>query len=243
MGSFWRPLARIAPAGLSLFFTEQPKRSTSEQRFRRKLIEQVRLNWVEGLLDQSLYKMGRIELVLTDQSELVEQPVRNIARIPDKFPHVIPPNISIIQIFDEKAGALLILGGPGTGKTTLMLELARDLLLRADHDESCPLPVVFNLSSWGVRQPSLSEWILAELDEGCNVPEKICRKWLECDQILPLLDGLDEVPLTHRGGCVAAINRFRREHGLVSIAVSSRISDYRAIGTKLRLQAAVELDH
>lgn len=38
-----------------------------------------------------------------------------------------------------------------------------------------------------------------------------------------------------------AINSFRREHGLLHIAVCSRIADYQALGMKLRLRSAVEV--
>src|SRR5439155_4948633 len=60
--------------------------------------------------------------------------------------------------------------------------------------------------------------------------------------ILPLLDGLDEVAAEHRETCVDAINHFRREHGLLPIAVCSRITDYEALGTKLRLRTAVQVE-
>ena len=45
----------------------------------------------------------------------------------------------------------------------------------------------------------------------------------------------------HRDACVEAINNFRREYGLLPIAVCSRIADYKALGTKLRLGSAVEV--
>jgi predicted NACHT family NTPase len=54
-----------------------------------------------------------------------------------------------------------------------------------------------------------------------------------------LLDGLDEVALNQRQACVEVINQFRRGHGLLPIAVCSRIADYDAVGTKLRLRNAV----
>src|SRR5262249_5816707 len=58
---------------------------------------------------------------------------------------------------------------------------------------------------------------------------------------LPLLDGLDEVVTEHRAACVEAINNFRREYGLLPVAVCSRIADYEALGMKLRLRNAIEV--
>jgi hypothetical protein len=142
-------------------------------------------------------------------------------------------------VFDDHGGALLILGAPGTGKTTLLLELAQQLLDRAERDENHPIPVVFNLSSWAVRRQTLDRWLVDELNERSDVPKRLARQWVETEQVLPLLDGLDEVALDHRQTCVEAINNFRRDHGLLQIAVCSRIADYESLGTKLRLRTAV----
>ena len=79
------------------------------------------------MLDQLLYKVARVELGLADKSELVEQPLNAVVQVPDRAPRAVQPGIPISKVFDEQAGALLILGAPGTGKTTLLLELARDL--------------------------------------------------------------------------------------------------------------------
>ena len=73
------------------------------------------------------------------------------------------------------------------------------------------------------------------------MPKRVARQWVEDEKILPLLDGLDEVAAPHREACVDAINSFRREHGLLHIAVCSRIADYQALGKKLRLRSAVEV--
>jgi predicted NACHT family NTPase len=60
---------------------------------------------------------------------------------------------------------------------------------------------------------------MAELNERNNVPKKVAAAWVESEQILPLLDGLDEVAPEHRNACVEAINNFRREYGLLPITV------------------------
>src|SRR4051794_16357928 len=125
-------------------------------------------------------------------------------------------------IFDELGQALLILGAPGAGKTTLLLELARDLLDRAERDPAHLIPVVFHLSSWAVRRRPLADWLVDELAERYYVPRKQAQAWINAEQVLPLLDGLDEVAPDHRAACVEAINTFRHQHGLVPLAVCSR---------------------
>jgi TIR domain/NACHT domain len=180
--------------------------SSLEQRHRRQLIKQVRLDWIEGVLNQSLYKVARLELDLTNKTDAVEQPLNAVVQVPDRSPTPIQLGTRISQVFDEQAGALLILGAPGTGKTTFLLELAQDLLDRAEQDESQPIPVVFPLSSWAAKRQSLAQWLTKELNQRSYVPKKVARQWGKAEQILPLLDGLDEVAAQHRGACVDTIN-------------------------------------
>ena len=134
---------------------------------------------------------------------------------------------------------MLILGAPGAGKTTLLLELARDLLERAERDEQHPMPVVFNLSSWATKQQPLIDWLVEELNIRYSVSPKLAQAFLEADQILPLLDGLDEVAAKERTACIEAINTYRLEHSLQPPVVCSRSADYLAQTERLRLGSAV----
>src|SRR5262249_32315226 len=143
------------------------------------------------------------------------------------------------RLFTDNGEALLILGAPGSGKTTLLLELAEQLIEQAERDDEEPIPVVFNLSSWSVRKPPISEWLIRELNERYEVPENLARRWVEADDILPLLDGLDEVAAESRDHCVQAINLFRRSHGLAPIAICSRLQEYEVLQQQLRLKSAV----
>ena len=43
----------------------------------------------------------------------------------------------------------------------------------------------------------------------------------------------------HRAAAVAAINAFRREHGLDSLAVCGRMAEYSVLDIKLKLQGAI----
>jgi hypothetical protein len=225
----------------SLGAVPAPQPDAFEQRCRQAVIKRVRHDWIEGVLNQSLYKVARLELGFTDKSEMVEQPLNAVVQVPDREPRPIPAGVPISQVFDEHNSGLLILGAPGSGKTTLLLELARDLLLRAESDWSQPIPVVFNLSSWAVHRERLFDWLVSELHQRNEIPKKLARQWLESERILPLLDGLDEVAAAYRDACVEAINGFRRDHGLLPIAVCSRIADHKTLGAKLRLPFAVEV--
>src|SRR5262249_35355630 len=68
----------------------------------------------------------------------------------------------------------------------------------------------------------LTEWLVDELNLRNDVPKGLAQRWVEAEQILPLLDGLDETAMEHREACVEAINNFRRDHGLADRHLSTR---------------------
>ena len=84
----------------------------------------------------------RPALGLEDKENVVADPWDMIVRQPDRGARPIPSGIRIIMIFDELDGELLILGSPGAGKTTLVLELARHVLACAEVVDTLPIPVV-----------------------------------------------------------------------------------------------------
>lgn len=114
----------------------------------------------------------------------------------------------IVEVFDrpELARQLLILGEPGAGKTTMMLELAEDLLKRAIADKAEPIPVLLSLSSWKNPQQSIFEWLVGELKSKYGIRQDLAQQWLKNNQLLPLLDGLDEVAPQHQKACAVALN-------------------------------------
>jgi DNA polymerase III delta prime subunit len=236
--------------------TQRVPADSPEARKRQAMLTKVRQFWIEGVLDQSLYRMARIELGLEEQPEAVERPWEMLVQLPDQAPRPLPPSSQMSAVFDELQQALLILGAPGAGKTTLLLELARELLDRAEQHPAHPMPVVFHLSSWAAwieapkarpgrwirkRAPlhGLEGWLVDELNKRYDVPRKMGQAWIEAEQVLPLLDGLDEVAAEHRESCVEAINGFRQQHGLLPLAVCSRRADYEALKGRLRLPGAI----
>jgi hypothetical protein len=204
------------------------------------MIRRVKGIWIEGFLNRSLDRIARIELGLEDRPEAVAHPWDAVVQQPDRKPRQLPLGTSATDVFDEVHGTLLILGAPGAGKTTTLLELTRDLLVRADQDASMPIPVVFHLATWAVQRQPLSEWIVEELaSERYKVPRDLAQEWVKQEKILPLLDGFDEVAFGYRSQCATAINQFQKEHGFLSLVVCSRTAEYRALGIQLHLEAAI----
>jgi len=212
---------------------------TVEQRNRRAMLTKVRSIWIEGLLEQSMTEETRIALNLTERPDAVELPLNALVQELNRPPQPLPPGMPIIGVFDKLGGELLILGAPGAGKTMMLLELTRDLIDRAEQDETYPMPIVFNLSSWVEKRKTLVDWLVDELNTKYDIPRKIGQAWVDADRVLPMLDGLDEVKQEYREVCVEAINQFRQQHGLVSIVICSRVADYEVLSARLKLQGAV----
>lgn len=201
----------------------------------------VRSFWVDGVLKSSLYNEVLIRLNMEARPDAVDnQPWDLILPQPGNMSQMLLHNTSIMDVFDEMNHLLLILGEPGSGKTTMLLELAEALLKRAELEPLHPTPVVFNLSSWTERRQPLEKWLINEFKTRYNVPNKISKKWFEDGELILLLDGLDEGQEEYQNNCVDAINRFRQKYW-VPMAVCSRDVEYEHLSVQLRLQGAVLL--
>jgi hypothetical protein len=218
--------------------TEHPAQLAGP-RDRQIIIARVRATWITGVLEQSLHGAALIALGLRDQPDVLANPLRLVLEEKDQSAQMPPAGTRIAQVYEKAPSGLLILGEPGSGKTTVLLELARDLLSRAEIDNSYPLPMVFNLSSWAVKRQPLAEWLVEEMNTMYQVSRRLGQAWVQADQVLPLLDGLDEVASPYRAACVDAINAFREEHGLVNLVVCSRRAEYLSLKQHVLVKSAV----
>jgi transcriptional regulator with XRE-family HTH domain len=216
-----------------------PHLLTKEEKNRERMLKRVRLTWIEGVLEHSLHQAALIALGLQEQPDALDNPWHLTVQETNLPPRPLPPGTSIVEVYDQADGELLILGEPGGGKTTLLLELTRILLERADQDKTAPIPVVFHLSSWATKQLSLTEWLLEELITKYRVPRLVAQKWMTTDQLHLLLDGLDEVISARRSACVEAINVYRQEHPHVPVVVCSRTTEYLEQTKRMILNIAV----
>lgn len=205
------------------------------------LLRKVKQFWIEGVLEKSLFQKVLIDLEMEQMQSVVENPWTSILERPGVNSEPLPPEKTIADVFAEEGSSLLILGEPGSGKTTALLELARSLIARHERDSSLLLPVVFNLSSWVEPQQTIIHWLTDELSAKYQIPKKIGRAWLEESRLLPLLDGLDELLPERRAACVQAINAFIAEAGLMGTVVCCRLREYIDLPVRLMLNAAVRL--
>ncbi|MFN8374174.1 MAG: protein kinase [Anaerolineae bacterium] len=230
-------ISAARPGGLRPLAALHP--TSPEARNRHNMLQNVRKFWIGGVLENSLHGAALLDLSMEHSSGAVDHAWDTLLREPGTTDKTLPRGTEVLDLFDKLNGKLLILGEPGGGKTTTLLELARDLLFRAEADQEHPIPVIFNLSSWSETHKPLTEWLVDELRGKYQVPRKIAASWVENDALLLLLDGLDEVAANQREGCVQAINAYRAEHGFVDVVVCSRVHDYDALTNRLKLNGAI----
>ena len=207
------------------------------KRDRDDMLQLVWNTWIEDVLKKGLYFENPIMLDLKTEPDAIAHPYDLLLSIDERKPEVVPSGRPMLEHLDSATGALLILGEPGSGKSTLQLEMASQAIQRAQQDPQQPIPVVFKLSSWTPEQ-TLAEWLLGELRQKYHFPVDISRQWVEGGWLLLLLDGLDEVKAEYRAACVQAINAYRDCPG-AHMAVTCRVKEYEDIGVKLNLHGAL----
>lgn len=214
-----------------------------EQKTNRQImLNRVRKIWITELYEQSLRHATWVDLHLQTRPDILPNPWSMMVQELDQKPRVLPPDTSILQIFDEADEELLILGEPGSGKTTVLLYLAKSLLALAEQDEKRRMPVIFNLSSWSQKRLPLDQWMLEELILRYKISRKVGQAWLDAHQIFPLLDGLDEVEESARAACVQAIIHLKEQSAdYLPCVICCRMGEYENLSTRLPFQYAIML--
>lgn len=203
----------------------------NSQKGLKNLLGKVKQYWIKGVLENSFQYYSPISLELDTKPEMVNSPFGEFT---------LSAQTSVADVYEEIGGSFLILGIPGSGKTTALLTLAKDLIEYAEKDPNHPIPVVVNLSSWAESATSISQWLLGELRIKYLIPPRISQRWLADNKLILLLDGLDEVRETERAACVEAINAFAEE-SLTGMVICSRLNEYISLPSRLHLTGAVSL--
>lgn len=147
----------------------------------------------------------------------------------------------------EKHKSLLLLGDPGAGKTTVLLDLALEILRRQADDPAAPVPVVFNLASWDENCPDFWMWLRQVLSESYGWAKPVAERLLLERRILPFLDGLDEigrnVPPEEQSRlikkCGEQLVAFLPRYGLEPFVVCSRRAELTRAAVDLPVKADI----
>ncbi|MFC7530219.1 hypothetical protein [Actinoplanes sp. GCM10030250] len=121
---------------------------------------------------------------------------------------------------------MVLLGEPGAGKTVVGLMLTLGLLkVRA---AGGPVPFFLSISSWDPVVQSMDDWLIRSIAEsyyGGN--QETARRLLQSGMIVPILDGLDEIPDSSRRHAIGEINRAVRHSR--PVVVTCRLNEYREL--------------
>jgi tetratricopeptide (TPR) repeat protein len=154
------------------------------------------------------------------------------------------------RAFEHFRRRVLVLGGPGAGKTTTLMVFARDAVAARLDALSEPLPLLGLITSFTGAHPDLATWIASQ---HADLRPEMVREAMQENKGLLLLDGLDEIreisardgDISGGGGDHGPVDLRRAFIGLIpdnnQVVITSRAQDYAEIGSKLKLNGAVTL--
>jgi hypothetical protein len=174
-------LAKLASLQEHTTTITSPRMLTSRQ---RSLIIHGLEQEYTSQLASSLQGQVAIELHLQERTDIIASSASLI------FHHrgttqasPLPGGTSMIQVYDRASRGLLILGVPGSGKTTQLLMLAHELLQRAENDPDQPLTIILNLSSWAKTQLPLKQWLSEQCSLVYGIPKQLSAAWIIQEQV------------------------------------------------------------
>jgi hypothetical protein len=164
--------------------------------------------------------------------------------LPDNEPADDTPYADFHTAFEKYDGRVLLLGEPGSGKTTTLMAYARDAVAKRLDDAAQPLPLVAPIATWdAVKAPSLGDW-LGEQIRALNAADVALT--ITTGNALLLLDGLDELGTERQDEQTG--ERFDPRQRFIDriplnnrVLITCRIKDYADIGRKIALNGAVTL--
>ena len=123
---------------------------------------------------------------------------------------------------------LMVLGGPGVGKSTFLRKVGIEALKGKDgnFEHEC-IPIFLELKRFTEDMIDVEALIIRELEVcGYPYPEEIAKVALESGKLLILFDGLDEVPTANINNVVREIGDFVDQYSRNRFIASSRIAAY-----------------
>jgi hypothetical protein len=230
----------------------------SNQRAANILRERVKKDWIDGVLVDSLSEGPYLQL----SWELIPK-VADRRPNTDRRDQPHESHFDAAQLLNNSSPTVLFVGEAGAGKSTLLLVFVRRILSEYRSEGGHDLiPVVLRLSSWNsnraasesrigrfvsrmlgalslkteASRPPFEAWLTTEIAAQYTIPRKNILSWIENDNLILFLDGLDEVPLPHRQGCVTHLNTFLKRH-LIPVVVTCRTQEFET------LSVPVSTDH
>lgn len=128
---------------------------------------------------------------------------------------------------------LVILGGPGAGKTTLAMQILLELLREREEGDAEAVPVLLSAASWNPwRYETLWEWVADRIEQdypelaAANHGVQTLQVFAKQGHVLPVVDGLDEATPHVRPTLLAALHSAMDAH--TQVILTSRDDEYLA---------------
>ncbi len=152
----------------------------------------------------------------------------------NRAPHELAPQLSHKERGDKFVDGqkrVIILGGPGTGKTTFLRHLAlsyseKSVFTKTQLTRSL-FPVYVPLSTYSMSDNSLLMYMATDLVRRTDkYAESFIQRVMKKGLGVVLLDSLDEVPLKLRPNVISRIKEFCSDYPDCKIIISCRTADY-----------------
>jgi hypothetical protein len=213
------------------------------------------VSWARGAppLSGTTLDQAREDLARTLASSWAEE--ERLRRINDPWPLPVrwsgPEAGQFSEIGQFFIGAasrrLVILGEAGAGKTALAIKLVLELL--STREAGDPVPVLLAAATW-TDSVAMTEWIARQLAFDhpglavtirTGIGETVSLAHSLASEVLPVIDGLDELPETRRAQVIAEINA---QGSARSVVLTSRPAEYRAAiaSREVTLATTISLD-
>lgn len=146
------------------------------------------------------------------------------------------------------SGRMVIVGPAGAGKTVMATKLAIHLASSSARPPGGPLPVILPAVTWSADE-RLDEWITRELvsrgrwlaDRPRNGAPGSLADALARDLVIPVIDGLDEMPEHLRIGAIEQINAWGSDRPVVLTSRPGEYDNAAAHGREVSRAAQVEI--
>lgn len=154
------------------------------------------------------------------------------------------PQANFHSAFDQYEKRMLLLGEPGSGKTTTLMAYARDAVAKRLEDVDQPLPLLAPVSTWDSQNaPAISDWLATQIHA---LKTGVIAETIQSGKALLLLDGLDELGSRRedeqtKESYDPRLRFIERIPSNNALLVTCRQKDYAEIGQKISLNGAVTL--